>query len=226
MEVVYHGAQDQARGDVLLVMLPGVGFQPGDFVAHGFVDAVQERRLPVDVAVAQPGLDAYLDDTLATELRRDVVARRASDEKARLWLLGISLGGMGALIYAQHHPASVEGVILIAPFLGTAGLVAEVVRAGGLSSWQPGDIAANDAERRLLSWLKAHTAALQQPRPPKLYLGYARGDRFVQGHAMLAERLPGSRVAVAEGGHDWGAWTTLWRQILDKEPFSMGPCEP
>jgi pimeloyl-ACP methyl ester carboxylesterase len=218
MDVAYHEANNQSRSRVLLVMLPGVGFAPDDFVARGFVAAVHECGLAVDVAVAQPGLDAYLDNTLATDLHRDIAARYRSDGDARVWLLGVSLGGMGALLYAQAYAPTVEGVILIAPFLGTAGLVSEVARAGGLASWQPGDMTANDSERLLLGWLKLHTAAPQVR--PRLYLGYARGDRFVQGHALLADRLPSSQVVVEEGGHDWDAWTRLWQKIVDKEPFS------
>ena len=217
MDIVYHRAPNRTQSDILLVMLPGVGFAPDDFLSHGFVRAVQERGLAVDVAVASPGLDAYLDQTLAANLRREI-GRCRPDEHARVWFLGISLGGMGALLYAQAYAASVEGIALIAPFLGTAGLVAEVVRMGGLSSWQPGEVAPNDSERLLLGWLKAFTAV---PRPrPKLYLGYARDDRFAQGHAMLADRLPRSHVLVTEGGHDWATWTRLWQKILDREPFS------
>ena len=141
-----------------MVMLPGAGFAPGDFVERGFVRAVQACGAAVDVAVASPDLDHYLDKTLVADLRRELVACDWAGTNGRLWLLGISLGGLGALLYAQAHAAEIEGVVLLAPYLGTTGTVAEVARAGGFASWQPGEVARDDGERRLLRWLQTHTA--------------------------------------------------------------------
>ncbi|MGO8914982.1 MAG: alpha/beta fold hydrolase [Stellaceae bacterium] len=219
MRVVHHKAPDQRPERILLVMLPGIGIEPEDFAARGFVHALHARGLPVDIVAACPDLDLYLDKTIAADIDTAIVAPARAAGYKRIWLFGVSLGGMGALLYARAHLASVEGIILLAPFLGTPGMVAEVVRAGGLVSWQPGEIAANDGERALLGWLKNHVAAL--PPRPLLYLGYARGDRFVEGHAMLADRLPAEQVLVTEGGHDWESWGRLWQQVLDKNPFAV-----
>ena len=221
MEAIHYDAPAAEEGErILLIMLPGAGIEPKDFAAHGFVHAVHGRRLPVDVVAAGPSLDLYLDGTVAERLQRDIVSPALARRPARLWFLGISLGGMGALLYACARAASVEGIILLAPFLGTPGLIAEVARAGGIASWQPGDVAANDSERKLLAWLKAYRAGA--PGQPRLYLGYGRDDRFARGHALLAEHLPPRFVEIAEGGHDWPTWTTLWQQILDRNPFADG----
>ena len=47
-----------------------------------------------------------------------------------IWLAGISLGGFGALRYAEAHREIVEGLLLLSPFLGSRGLIAEVAAAG------------------------------------------------------------------------------------------------
>lgn len=218
LRMVRHKAPRHAPDRILLIMLPGVGIEPEDFAARGFVQAVHARGLPVDIIAARPDLGLYLDETIAADIDRGIVAPARAEGYRRIWFLGVSLGGMGALLYARAHRASVEGIILLAPFLGTPGMIAEVVRAGGLASWQPGEIAANDGERAVLGWLKAYGCAL--PARPKLYLGYARGDRFVEGHAMLAGHLPAGQVLVSEGGHDWESWGHLWRQLLDRNPFA------
>lgn len=218
MRVIHYPAPSGDRERILLVLLPGVGIAPEDFAHHGFVQAAQDRGAAVDVAAAGPDLDLYLDKTIVADIHGAIVAPAMASGHRRVWFLGISLGGMGALLYARAHGVAVEGVILLAPFLGTPGMVAEVVRAGGLAAWQPGDIAPNDSERKLLDWLKCRTAAL--PGPPALYLGYGRDDRFAEGHAMLAQQLPPARVFLTDGGHDWDTWTRLWRQILDADPFA------
>jgi pimeloyl-ACP methyl ester carboxylesterase len=200
-------------------MLPGIGIEPADFVDHGFVEIAQEHGAPVDAVAAGPDLDLYFDKSIVADIHRLIVAPALAAGHVRVWFLGISLGGMGALLYAHAYPAIVEGVILLAPFLGTPGTVAEIIRAGGLPSWEPGEIPPNDGERELLRWLKEHTAA--PPRQPALHLGYARDDRFVQGHAMLAAQLPAQHVHIVDGGHDWDAWTRLWQQIRRADPFAM-----
>jgi pimeloyl-ACP methyl ester carboxylesterase len=220
VELIRHQALDRDHDGILLVMLPGAGIEAKDFAEHGFVRDVQERGGPVDVVAARPELDLYLDGTIAEAIERRAVAPARSSGRARIWHLGISLGGMGALLHARAYPGSVEGVVLLAPFLGTPGILAEVASAGGLEAWRPGAVAANDSERQLLVWLKDHLAA--PPPQPVLYLGYGRGDRFAKGHAMLGERLPPERVVVTEGGHDWPTWRDLWRQILERRPFTRG----
>jgi hypothetical protein len=47
-----------------------------------------------------------------------------------------------------------------------------------------------------------------------LYLGYGRQDRFAQAHALMGEGLAPDMVDVAEGGHDWPTWYTLWERFL------------
>lgn len=219
---LHHRAPSGARDRVLLVMLPGVGSEAGDFAEQGLVAALHRRDLPVDVVAARPALDLYLDGTIAAEVHRAIVAPARAVGYARIWFLGISLGGMGALLYVSARAAPVEGMVLLAPFLGTQGTVAEVTAAGGLTAWSPAGSAATDAERRTLLWLKAFLT--KPPSSPALYLGYGRDDRFARGHLLLADRLPRDRVVTVAGGHDWETWATLWRTLLDAEPFARhGP---
>ena len=223
MELIRHPVPSGAPAEALLVMLPGVGIKAEDFAEHGFVRAAQESEA-VEIVAARPDLDLYLDGTIAAELERAIIAPARAAGLARIWFLGISLGGMGALLHARACPSGAEGILLLSPFLGTPGLVAEVVGAGGLGAWQPGNVAANDHERQMLAWLKAHVAA--PPRPPSLYLGYGRDDRFARGHAMLGDRLPAARVVLSEGGHDWETWLALWQRLLALRPFAAGGSGP
>lgn len=222
IDSVMHAAPSGGQARILLVMLPGYGMARDDFAQHGFISALHERGWPVDIVAARPDVDLYLDGSIAERLHADLVqaARRAA---SRLWFLGVSLGAMGALLYAQRHIGEVAGAILLAPFLGNPGLVAEVAAAGGLERWDPGTVRPVDVERRLLAWLKA-----KPPAAPVLHIGYGRGDRFARAAALLADVLPAGRAIVTDGGHDWPTWSRLWRQTLDRDPFALAarPLEP
>ena len=197
---------------IALVMLPGAFIEPPDFAAHGFVKALRRRRLPVDAIAADLPAHLYLDGDVSPLLHAQVMALPVSTQK-RIWLLGISLGGLGALLYATAYPERVEGLILIAPFLGSRGLVAEVENGGGLNAWQPGTIGPFDYARRLMSVLKRGV-------PPRLYIGYGRSDRFAASSVLLSGALPPERVIAVEGDHDWNTWERLWDGLLDTQPFT------
>lgn len=206
------------QADVLLIMLPGAGIGAGEFAEQGMIAAVHALGLAVDVVVAHPDLMLYLEDGMTEALQRAVIEPALARGCTRIWLLGVSLGGMGALLYASAHATQVEGVVLLAPFLGTRGTTAELARAGGLLAWSAAHSAATIPEQRILTWLQMHLT--RQDQTPKLYLGYGQHDRFAAAHKMLAECLPQERVAVTAGEHDWPCWTTLWHQLLGRAPFA------
>jgi pimeloyl-ACP methyl ester carboxylesterase len=218
MKAIYDPAPRQCAGRVMLVMLPGAKARPQELMQHGFVRALRERGLPIDVVAAEAHLGYYLERSFSTRLLHDIIAPARARNYRRIWLMGISLGGMGALIYARDHPAEIEGVILLAPFLGVRGTIAEVVRAGGLARWQPGALKADDDERRLLAWIKAYqsTAATL----PAIYLGYGTNDRYAAASELLAERLPAAQVVTIAGDHDWATWLNAWQLLLDKGVFA------
>jgi len=202
---------------ILLVMLPGAGIAAGDFADHGFIAAAQARQPALDIIALRPDLDLYLDGTVAPVLHERVVAAAVASGIRRVWLLGLSLGGMGALLYASEYPDLVEGIVLLAPFLGTHGTMAELTRAGRFEDWTAEGSAATAPERQLMTWLQVHLRA--GPKTPSLFLGHATRDRFAAGHRLLAAALPASQVVQVDGVHDWVAWTEAWHAVLARDPF-------
>ena len=218
MDAIYDLAPEPSTDRIMLVMLPSAKARPQDLVQWGFVRALRERSLPIDVVAVEAHLGYYLERSFSKHLTHDIIAPARARNYQRIWLMGISLGGMGSLIYTREHPADIEGVILLAPFLGARGTIAEVVRAGGLARWQPGAIKPDDDEHRLLAWIKAYQPAASAL--PKIYLGYGTDDRFAAASKMLAERLPAAQVVTIPGGHDWATWIHLWQHLLDQDLFS------
>jgi len=196
----------------LLVMLPGAGMEAADFAANGMIAAVHERGLPIDIIATRPPMGLYLDGDIAAALHDGVITAARAKNYAKIWLPGISLGGMGALLYAAAHAALLDGIILLAPFIGTQGTIAAIEESGGLAHFAATETT-TPPEARLLRWLR------RRPENPALYLGYGLADRFSRGHRLLAATLPESHVAVSQGAHDWETWLDLWQTLLDTKLF-------
>ncbi|MBU6425933.1 MAG: hypothetical protein KGQ69_06325 [Rhodospirillales bacterium] len=206
----------QGQDRNLLVMLPGVGIEAEEFAAQGLVAAAQAGQQIVDVIAAKPNQALYLDGAVAPVLEEAVLAPYRANGHARIWLLGISLGGMGVLSCAAECPEGIEGLILLAPFIGTHGTVAELKQAGGFRGWQAETSAATMPERRILCWLQNR---LSGAPGPQLWLGHATKDRFAAGHVLLADALAPDQVVEVEGGHDWTAWRTAFVALMARNPF-------
>jgi hypothetical protein len=217
MRAIYDIAPQPSTHDVLLIMLPGAMHKPEDMIREGFIVALRERGLPVSVVVADAHDGYYLDRNIVERLTEDIVIPARELGYRNVWLMGISLGGLGALMCAREHREHVQGVIVLAPYLGAPGTLHEVVRAGGLKMWQPGELAPTDDERHVLSWLK--TSGADGSIPP-IYLCYGEQDRFISASVLLRDCLPPYRVAAIPGAHDWPTWIALWRLLLDRGLFA------
>lgn len=213
--------QGDPRERVLLVLLPPAYGSARDFVDHGYVSAIRSRGLPVDVIAAGAIADHYLDETVVARLHADVIAPARAKGYRRLWLAGISIGGFGSLLTMQSHAADIEGLLLLAPYLGSRPAVNEVIRAGGFAQWQPQPAAADDHERLLLAWLRGVLAVPAESTP--IFVGYGEQDRFAPAIEVLTKALPAHRVARLAGEHDWPTWIALWHALLDREPFVARP---
>ena len=211
----------EGRPSTLVVMLPGAYSRPGEFVDEGFVEALRRRGVGADVIVADAHLGYVIERSLFERLHEDIVRPARARGYQRGWVGGISLGGYAALGYALRHPDEVDGVLALAPYLGTRKVLDEIGAAGGPRRWHAQTAAsdADDADRRLWHALAGGGRAVPIP------LGYGRDDRFADAHRLLAGLLPAERVSAVAGGHDWPAWRALWEGWLDRRLLA-GHCNP
>ena len=108
----------------------------------------------------------------------------------RIGAMGISMGGYGALLFAEKHPRLIAAVAAISPAIWTSYAQARGANPGAYTS--AAAFAANDAV--------THAAALGR-RPVRVASGY--GDPFHPGVQALARALPaGAVVAFGPGCHD------------------------
>jgi pimeloyl-ACP methyl ester carboxylesterase len=208
MRSIIRPAEPGCVAPTQMVWLPGAYHSAQDFLDAGFAEAVLKRQLPLDLRFVDLEMQ-HLDDREPLGRLRDEIVLPARRSGVSVWLAGISLGGLGALDYASSYPDELDGLCLLAPYLGNRMLLNEIAAAAGLAAWDPGELAQADAERRIWRYLKLRVDS----RP--LYLGYGHDDRFSGAHALLAKRLPADAVDVIGGGHEWRTWIKLWENFLD-----------
>ncbi|MET3444310.1 pimeloyl-ACP methyl ester carboxylesterase [Variovorax paradoxus] len=222
-------ANADERSDTLLVFLPGAYLKPDEFEREGFISAVQERHLAADSLLVDADVSYYYDQTLSERLHADVIEPQRAKGYKSIWLVGISIGGFGALVHELSRPGSVDGIVALAPYLGRRVLGAEILKAGGLRTWQAptGPQPDEEVDRKLWPWFQQYLEPQQSRALPPLYLGFGLSDRFASNHKLLADALPEGRVFTTEGGHDWPQWRQLWRNVLDVLPLpSLGRSRP
>lgn len=217
--------EGKGRAKCLVVFLPGVGDTATDFEEKGFVESLRERGLSVDVISAQATLSYYTRGTVVRRLGEDVFAPAKRKRYRETWLIGLSMGGLGTLLYAHDHPDEITGVLALAPFLGAHPVAAKIRKEGGLANWRaPEKVEPTDEDtsiRELWRWLQALTTGKE--KGPKLYLGWGTEDELLsESNEVLATALPMKRKFPVAGGHKWTAWKKALDQFLDDSDFRKG----
>lgn len=209
-----------AGADTLLVFLPGRYSSIDEFVSEGMVSAVREQRIAADVMLVDAHMGYYSNGTILDRLEADVFGPARAKGYKSVWLVGISLGGLGAVLHEEAMPGSIAGMVLLAPYLGEHEALTGIEAAGGLRAWKApaGPLPRDPMEPRIWRWLQAGASA-PAPALPPIYLGYGTEDRFLYSHRVLAAALPPDRVFTTPGGHDWPEWRRLLQQALGAMPL-------
>jgi pimeloyl-ACP methyl ester carboxylesterase len=211
--------------DGVVIFLPGFGAPVSRFERWGFVEAIREHTR-YDVLLADAHFGFYRTLTLVPRLRDDVVAWAQAAGYREIWLVGASMGGLGALVYASERSEDLAGVIVLGPFLGPSALVQEIAEAGGLPHWVPSlERADGPVERAMRSaWDWVRNGASTPGRPP-VFLVFGTGDPSVRAHRLLARALPPTHVICGAGGHKWHVWQPMFERLVARtlSPSGTGP---
>jgi pimeloyl-ACP methyl ester carboxylesterase len=211
-----------------LVLLPPAASTAEDFVHEGFYDDLNACGVAATVVRSEVPVDMYAADRVVALLRERVLHPLRTGTSDRVWLVGISLGGMTALAFAEAHRDLVDGVFAIAPWPGLRPLWSDVPAAGGIAAWaaQNADSTFDD-ERRVWRWLGEGARG-----GPEVIFGCGMQDRFAEGQTLLSNALPATHRLRVDGAHDWPTWRALWQLFLAqhaprwKAPHAAAPMRP
>lgn len=204
---------DAAPRETLVVFLPGRGGSMNDFRDEGLLKIMTDAGVRADVVSVDAHLGYYYRRTVIDRLKADVVVPARAQGYRRIVLVGLSLGGLGALLTERDQPGSADALVLLAPYLGDkAALFAQIESAGGPAAWskanppRPGVI-----EEELWGYIGARHANL-----PPTWLLYGRQDSLAPGHRLFATLLPDDHVIAIDGDHDWKTWRSLWKTVCER----------
>jgi hypothetical protein len=200
----------------LVVVLPGRGDDLEGLRKSGIAQAVQSAWPDADVVLTGLALGYYMEGQAQRRLHDEVIAPARSRGYAQVWLVGASLGGMGAILYDRAYPGEVTGMVLLAPFLGEEPVLSRIAAAGGVAKWRApprpaaitGDNFQEEIWRHVQGWSQRPDAARN------VWMAYGTKDRFRDANAMLARVLAPGHVLVRDGGHDWDLWSPATREVL------------
>jgi pimeloyl-ACP methyl ester carboxylesterase len=199
-----------SRPALALGLLSGSYSTPEDFVREGFVASVAERGYAVRIVMAEMRAAYFSDGSVVRRIREQVVEPARAEGAERIWLAGISLGGLACLGYAAHHGRDLERIVLMSPYPGTRETLDEIDAAGGLAHWRPADDGEENAERDAWGWLRDHDGHA----PPRVDCYFGSGDRFAGGQRRIASCLAAASVHEVAGGHEWNDWRRMWTDFL------------
>jgi len=198
------------RSPIAIALLSGTYSAPEDFIREGFPAVVRSHGIHAEIVMAEVRAGWFADGSVVRRIREDVVMPASQMRgRSRIWLAGISLGGLAALSFAARHEDQLEGIALISPYPATRDVLREMDAAGGIARWKPRIPPEGDLEREAWLWL----AQPSEGRVP-VHCYFASGDRFADGQRRMAQMLDARRVREIAGGHDWAAWRRLWAEFV------------
>jgi pimeloyl-ACP methyl ester carboxylesterase len=201
----------------LAIVLPGRYDTPEGLNRRGVAQTIQREWPDADVILSGLGLRDYWTRQAPHRIEREYVAPARAAGYREVWLVGASLGGLGALLHDRHYPASVDGIILLGPYLGDDRIFNEIQQAGGVAAWTPVERSESSADwqRALWSHLRSWSYSSSDV-PTRVWLIYGKSDPLARGAQVLAPLLPPSQVLPRVGGHAWSVWDPGLREALSQ----------
>jgi len=208
------GYRDHVGPDrVLVLLLPSISGKGSHYETNGFIEAVREKGFEADLKILDVNPVLYFHGRIIELVKTELVDPAKASGYEKIILVGTSLGGHGALLYIAQHPEDVDGVVVLAPFLGGGHVAEAIEKAGGLKRWE--DCPALEWAYPCNMWKLLKDYVSDPHNQSTIILGYGTEDGFAKHNSLLADELPPRNVFKVAGGHDWVTWKHLWIEVLE-----------
>jgi esterase/lipase superfamily enzyme len=197
----------------LVVLFPTIGGKGSHYETQGFLDEVWQRGFEASLEVLDVKPSLYLGSRIVELVKTEVIEPAKTEGFEDFYLVGISLGGHGALLYATTYPEDVDGIVLLAPFISGDTASEAIDEAGGLDTWEDCPFLAWTHACNLWKSLQVYVSDPRNQR--KVVLGFGTEDIFVEQCRILSDELLPEQVFTVPGGHDWVTWKKLFIKAAD-----------
>lgn len=211
---VFYPAPQQAQRTV--VMLPGIADNLEALQKRHVASLIQKSWPDADVVLTGLTLPFYKQGRTAQRLHDEVITRYRKPGQS-LWLAGISLGGMGALLYDRQFPDDAAGMLLMSPYLGDNAIRERIRDAGGLAHWNAGprqQIDSDNFQHQLWRYLQQWRNRPQ--RTNTVWLAYGADERFRKPIELITPMLSPDHVIMLPGRHNWKLWNRAFPALMKR----------
>lgn len=213
------------RQPCLVIFVPGFLDGPDTYREHGFPDDVLRSGAACDSVAVDLHSRYYSEPRVSDVLYEDVIVPALGRGYESIWVVGISMGGLGATMLARAHPEAIDGLILLSPFLGNPEQARAIEADGGLSEWRPGTLPAEMTQDNysLFLWAWLRNVVADPDSMPPIFLGWAEEERLAPAARLLGAALPEGHSLTTPGGHNWATWRPIFQQLLARARVGRAP---
>jgi pimeloyl-ACP methyl ester carboxylesterase len=201
----------------LVVMLPGRGDSLQGLNDTGIAGIIQQSWPDADVLLTGLTMPFYQQGRATQRLHDEVIEPARRKGYQQVWLAGISLGGMGALLYDSEYPDQIDGLLLLSPYLGEDAIHQQIRQAGGLAAWQAGPAQAmgpDTLQHELWRFMQGWSRRPQ--RTGSTWLAYGADEPFRQPIELMTPLLAANHVIMLPGKHNWKLWKPAMHALLER----------
>lgn len=209
---VYH----PGSGKEMLLILPGLGDSPKDFNKHGFINVLRKCNPDLGIISANAHLGYYVTDSITERLYQDIIYKAQQKGIQKIWIAGISLGGLGSLLMLMKYNEIFSGGIVLAPFLGEKSAIKSLLKTTDIKQWEP------DSNNEFQKFWQQLIQAQNSGALPEITLGTGTSDRYIAIQRKFSDLIGHDNSVFVSGPHNWETWKTLWQKIVPQHPVCKG----
>jgi len=205
--------------DHAIIYLHGRGDHPQAFSKNGLNRILENDSINATIYEVNAHFGYYMNRTLHERLEEDIFPLLEKTAFKKVWFVGNSMGGLGALLHAQKFPTKVDAIVLMGPYLGGKKFIRRFSREINSVQFESDSVHKDNWQKQLWAWIK--NISSKPDSRPTIYLTYGTNDRLGQGQKLLHTLLPSDRVVTIAGAHDWPEWKEGFTLLVRKGIFAI-----